>query len=40
MNRSSEKAIEVISELRLNLDEQQDDTTFKIKSDSDDSDEV
>ena len=40
MKESSEKAIEVNNEPRLNVDEQQDDKTFKVKSDIDDSDEV
>ena len=40
MKGSSDKAIEVNSELRFNLDEQQDDKIFKGKSDTDDSDEV
>ena len=40
MKESSEKALEVINELRVNVDEQQDDKTFKVKSDIDDSDEV
>ena len=37
---SSEKAMEVNNELRLNVDEQQDDKTLKVKSDIVDSDEV
>ena len=40
MNDSSEKAMKANIELRLNVDEQQDDKTFKVKSDVDDSDEV
>ena len=40
MKESSEKAKEVNNEPRLNVDEQQDDQTFKTKSDTDDSDEV
>ena len=40
MKESSEKAMEVNNEPRLNFDEQQDDKTFKVKSDIDDSDEV
>ena len=40
MKESSEKAIEVNNEPRVNVDEQQDDKTFKVKSDIDDSDEV
>jgi hypothetical protein len=40
MKESSEKAMEINIELRLNVDEQQDDKTFKVKSDIDDSDEV
>ena len=40
MKESSEKAMEIIIELRLNVDEQQDDKIFKVKSDIDDSDEV
>ena len=32
--------MEVNNEFRLNVDEQQDDKTFKVKSDIDDSDEV
>ena len=40
MKESSEKAMEVNNELRLNVDEQQDDKTLKVKSDIDDSDEV
>ena len=40
MRESSEKAMEVNNELRLNVYEQQDDKTFKVKSDIDDSDEV
>ena len=31
MTKSSEKAMEVNNELRLNVDEQQDDKTFKFK---------
>ena len=40
MKESSEKAMEVKHELRLIVDEQQDDKTLKVKSDIDDSDEV
>ena len=40
MKVSSEKAMEVNIELGFNVDEQQDDNTFKVKSDIDDSDEV
>ena len=40
MKESSEKAMEVKIELRLNVDDQQDDKTFKVKSDIDDSYEV
>ena len=40
IKESSEKAMEVNNELRLNVDEQQDDKTLKVKSDIDDSDEV
>ena len=40
MKESSEKAMEVNNEPRLNVDEQQDDKTLKVKSDIDDSDEV
>ena len=40
MKESSEKAMENNIELRLNVDEQQDDKIFKDKSDIDDSDEV
>ena len=40
MKESSEKAMEVNIELRLNIDEPQDDKTFKFKLDIDDSDEV
>ena len=40
MKESSEKAMEVNIELRLNIDEQQDDKTLKVKSDIDDSNEV
>ena len=40
MKESSEKAIEDNNELRLNVGEQQDDKTFKVKSVIDDSDEV
>ena len=35
-----EKVMEVNNEARLNVDEQQDDKTFKVKSDIDNSDEV
>ena len=40
MKKSSEKAMETNIELRLNADEQQDDKTFEVKLDIDDSDEV
>ena len=40
MKVSSEKAMEVNIELRLNIDEPQDDKTFKVKSDIDDSNEI
>ena len=40
MKESSEKAMEVNNEPRLNVDEQQDDKTFKVKSHIDDSDKV
>ena len=40
IKESSEKAMEVNNELRLNVDEEQDDKTLKVKSDIDDSDEV
>ena len=40
MNESHGKAMEVNIELRLNVDEQQDEKTFKVKSNIDDSDEV
>ena len=40
MKESYEKAMEIDIELRLNVDEKQDDKTFKVKSDIDDSDEV
>ena len=40
MKGSSENKMEVNNEPRLNVDEQQDDETFNIKSDVDDSDEV
>ena len=40
MKESSEKALEVNIELRVNVDEQQDYQTLKVKSDIDDSDEV
>ena len=40
MKESSEKAIDINIELRLNVHEQQDDKTFKITSDIDDTDEV
>ena len=40
MKESSEKAMEIDIELRLNVDEKQDDKTLKVKSDIDDSDEV
>ena len=33
MKESSEKAMETNNEARLNVDEQQDDKTFKVKSD-------
>ena len=38
MKGSSEKALEVNNELRLNVDEQQEGNRFKFKSDIDDSD--
>ena len=40
IKESSEKAIKVNNELRLNVDEQQDDKIVKVKSDIDDSDEI
>ena len=40
MKESSENAMEVNNELRLNVDEQQDDKTLKVKPDIDYSDEV
>ena len=40
MKESSEKAMEINIEPRLNVDEKQDDKTFKVKSDIDDSDKV
>ena len=40
MKESSEKAMEIDIELRLNVDKQQDDETFKVKSDIDESDGV
>ena len=40
MKENSEKAMELNNELRLNVDEQQDDKTLKVKSGIDDSDEV
>ena len=40
IKESSEKAMEVNNEVRVNVDEQQDDKTLKVKSDIDDSDEV
>ena len=40
MNESYEKAMEINIELRLNVDEQQDDKTFKVKSGIDYLDEV
>ena len=40
MKESSENAMEINFKLRLNVDEQQDDKTFKVKSDIDDSEEV
>ena len=40
MEERSEKAMEFNIEHRLNVDKQQDDKTFKVKSDIDDSDEV
>ena len=40
MKESSKKAMVVNIDLRLNLDKQQDDKTFKVKSDIDDSDEA
>ena len=40
MKYSSDKAMDINIELRLNIDEQQDDKTFKVTSDIDDTDEV
>ena len=40
MKEGSEKAMEVDNEPRLNVGEQQEENTFKVKSDIDDSDEV
>ena len=40
MKESSEKAMEIKIELRLNVDEQQDEKTFKVRSYIDDLDEV
>ena len=40
MKESSEKAIVDNNEPRLNVDEEQDDKSLKVKSDIDDSDEV
>ena len=40
IKESFEKAMEINIELRLNVDEQQDDKTFQVKSDIDDSYEV
>ena len=40
MKESSERSMEVNNELRFNVDEQQDEKTFKTISDMDDSDEV
>ena len=40
MKESSENAMEVNIELRLNVDKQLDDQTFNVKSDIDNSDEV
>ena len=40
MKDSSDKALEINIELRLNVDEQQDDKIFQIKWDVDDLDEV
>ena len=40
MKESSEMAMEVNIELMFNVDEQQNDKTFKVKSNIDDSDEV
>ena len=37
MKESSEKGMEIIVELRLNVDEQQHNKTFKVKSQIDDS---
>ena len=37
MKESCEKAMEINIEVRLNVDEQQDDKTFQVKSDIDDS---
>ena len=40
MKYSSDKAMDIKIELRLNIEEQQDDKTFKVTSDIDDTDEV
>ena len=40
MKERSEKAIEVNNEPRVNVDEQHDNKTFKVKSDIDDADKV
>ena len=40
MKESSDKAMEINIELRVNVDEQQDDKISQIESDIDDSDEV
>ena len=40
MKESSEQAMEINIEVRLNVDEPQDDKIFKVKPDIDDSDEV
>ena len=40
MKESSEKAMEIKIELRLNVDEQEDAKRFKVQSDKDDLDEV
>ena len=40
IKESTEKAMEVNNDVRVNVDEQQDDKTLKVNSDIDDSDEV
>ena len=40
MKKSSEQAMEIYFELRLNVDEPQDDTTCKVKLNMDDWDEI